>query len=401
MYLIDAHQDLAWNALTFGRDYTRSVAETRQIEKQTGSLAPERNGDTTLGWPEYQGGNVAVVFSTLYVAPAKQKVGDWDTEFYRDYNEAHTRYMTQVDFYHRLTDDHPDKFRLILTQSDLKDVLAPWQSTQYAIRNTEYEPANQQASQRVSESASQQITINNQQLIINNTPPPTGLVTLMEGAEGVREPAELEEWWARGVRLIGLAWAGTRFCGGTREPGPLTSDGYALLDGMASFGFTLDLSHMDAEAALQALDYFPGTIIASHANAAALLKDFPTNRHLPDPVIRGLIEREGVIGIVPANGFLKVGWRRASGSRKEEVTLQHVIAHIDYICQLAGDAQHVGIGSDFEGGFGLQSVPAEIDTIADLQKLAPLLSEKGYSDSDIANIFGLNWQRILEKTLPL
>ncbi|NJN44447.1 MAG: peptidase M19 [Anaerolineae bacterium] len=368
MYLIDAHQDLAWNALTFGRDYTRAAAQTRQFEEQSRSTAPEKNGDTTLGWPDYQRGRVAVVFSTLYVAPAKQKMGDWDTEFYRDYEEAHRLYMKQVDFYHRLTDDHADMFRLIQDQSDLREVLAGW-------------------------SANQQIT--NQQSYS-----PVGLVILMEGAEGVREPEELEAWWARGVRLIGPAWAGTRFCGGTREPGPLTKEGYALLEGMASFGFTLDLSHMDEKAALQALDVFPGTIIASHANAAALLKDFPTNRHLPDHVIDSLLERDGVIGVVPYNSFLKTDWRRQSGSRKEEVTLQHVIAHIDYICQRAGDAKHVGIGSDFDGGFGVQSVPAEIDTIADLHKLAPLLSEKGYSDADIAGIFGLNWQRILEKTLP-
>ena len=379
MYLIDAHQDLAWNALTFGRDYTRSAAETRQLEKQTGSLAPQQNGDTTLGWPDYLRGRVAVVFATLYVALAKQKMGDWDTEYYRDYNEAHALYMKQVDYYHRLTDTHPDKFRLLQNRSELHKHLAQWKSVDQGANDSARQPTNEPT---------------------NQPHPPVGLVLLMEGAEGIREPAELEEWWARGVRLIGPAWAGTRFCGGTREPGPLTPDGYALLDGMAALGFTLDLSHMDVEAALQSLDHYPGTIIASHANAEALLKDFPTNRHLPDSVIRGLVERDGVIGVVPTNGFLKTGWRYKSGSRKEEVTLQHVVAHIDYICQLAGDAKHVGIGSDFDGGFGFQAVPAEVDTIADLQKLAPLLAEKGYSDADIANIFGLNWQRILEKNLP-
>ena len=373
--LIDAHQDLAWNALTFGRDYTRSAYETRQSEKETDSFAPQYNGDTTLGWPDYQRGDVAVIFSTLYASPARQKMGDWDTQYYRDYDEAHIRYMAQVDFYHRLTDDHPDKFRLIQTHADLNHLLALWETKSQPVHGATHEPANQPIL-------------------------PTGLVILMEGAEGVREPAELGTWWARGVRLIGLAWAGTRFCGGTREPGPLTKDGYAILEGMASFGFALDLSHMDVAAAVQCLDVYPGPILASHANANALLKDFPTNRHLPDEIIRGLIERDGVIGVLPANHFLKVGWRRASGSRKEEVTLQHLLAHIDYICQMAGDASHVAIGSDFDGGFGVQAVPAEIDTIADLQKLAPLLAEKGYTATDIANIFSRNWQRILAKTLP-
>lgn len=371
MYIIDAHQDLAWNALTFGRDYTRSAAEIRQIEQQTGSPAPEKNGDATLGWPDYQRGRVAVVFATLYVSPARHKHGDWDHQLYHDAEEAHARYMQQVDFYHQLTDNHPDKFRLIQNQSELKNLLAEWSVPAQQAD----EPTNQPAL-------------------------PVGLVLLMEGAEGVREPAELEAWWARGVRIIGPAWAGTRFCGGTREPGPLTPAGYALLEGMAPLGFALDLSHMDEKAARQALDHYPGPIIASHANAAALLKDFPTNRHLPDGVIHGLLERNGVIGVVPANQFLKVGWQRASGSRKDEVTLQHLIAHIDHICQLAGDARHVGLGSDFDGGFGLQSVPAELDTIADLQKLAPLLAKRGYADDDIAAILGLNWQRILEKTLP-
>lgn len=389
--LIDAHQDLAWNALTFGRDYTRAAAETRAHEAATGSLAPAQNGDSTLGWPDYQRGNVAIIFSTLYVAPAKQKMGAWDTEFYCDYNEAHTRYMKQVDFYHKLTDIHPDKFRLLQTRTALKHHLAQWDEHLPRLAAYRAQEVERQQSGEPTAPQTDEPTV----------PPtaPVGLVILMEGAEGVREPAELEAWWGRGVRVIGPAWAGTRFCGGTREPGPLTKDGYALLEGMAGLGFTLDLSHMDAQAALQALDAYPGTIIASHANANALLKDFPTNRHLPDEVIRGLIEREGVMGVVPANGFLKVGWR-ASGGRKEEVTLQHVVAHIDYICQLAGDAKHVGLGTDFDGGFGWQAVPAEVDTIADMQKLAPMLAEKGYSAIDIANIFGINWQNILEKTLP-
>jgi membrane dipeptidase len=76
------------------------------------------------------------------------------------------------------------------------------------------------------------------------------------------------------------------------------------------------------------------------------------------------------------------------------------VAHIDYICQRAGDARHVGIGSDFDGGFGKESVPAEIDNIADLQLIAPLLAEKGYNDEDIAAILGGNWLAFLRRTLP-
>ena len=140
--------------------------------------------------------------------------------------------------------------------------------------------------------------------------------------------------------------------------------------------------------------------MATHANCAALMKGSESNRHLPDHVIRGLIERDGVIGVIPFNTFLKVGWVRKNGSRREEVPLDVLIAHIDHICQLSGNAGHVGIGSDFDGGFGLQSIPPELDTIADLQIIASRLISRGYSETDAANVLGGNWLRFLRKNLP-
>ena len=167
---------------------------------------------------------------------------------------------------------------------------------------------------------------------------------------------------------------------------------------MADLGFTLDLSHMDPPAALQALDMYEGPVIVSHGNPLAMLKGSESNRHLPDAVIAGVIERGGVIGIVPYNRFLVNGWTEKDG--KDAVPLDVVIAHMDYICQRAGDARHVAIGSDFDGGFGRESVPAGIDTIADLQKIAPLLAEKGYSQTDIDLIFAGNWLAHLRRSLP-
>lgn len=171
-----------------------------------------------------------------------------------------------------------------------------------------------------------------------------------------------------------------------------------MLEAMAECGFMLDISHMDPKAALQALDRYSGQVIASHSNAVALLKNYEGNRHLPDEVIRSLLEHDGVIGIVPLNSFLLPGWRPSDG--RHQVTLQHVVAQIDYICQLAGDAAHVGLGTDFDGGFGVESVPLEIDTIADLQKLSPLLAEKGYTEADIQAVFSGNWLRKLSSILP-
>jgi len=359
MIIIDAHQDLAWNILTFGRDYTTSAADIRRHER--GTEIPHYNDDTLLGWQDYQEGQIAIIFATLFASPLRAKLGGFDTQSYGDADEANIIYHAQMDAYDRLTDENPDKFQPIRDQSDLQKILSLWKDSSQAS-------------------------------------PPVGLVTLMEGAEAVRHPSELEDWWNRGVRIIGPAWRGTRFCGGTYEPGPLTKDGFELLEGMASLGYVLDLSHMDERAVLQSLDDYPGQIIASHANARDLLQGTESNRNLSNRVIQGIIERNGVIGVIPFNRFLMEGWEPSDG--RERVRLVDLVAHIDHICQIAGDASHVGIGSDFDGGFGLQKTPFEIDTIADLQKLSPLLQEKGYTEREIESIFSGNWTSILGKSLP-
>ncbi len=358
--VVDAHEDLAWNMLSFGRDYTQTVAVTRSLEASNDT--PTLNGDTLIGWDAYQNGRVAVVFASLFATPIHRKEGDWDKLSYADGDEAYRLYREQVDAYYRLIEQHPEKFTLIQTKDDMLTHIGRWERGDRGDTT------------------------------------PVGLVILMEGAECVREPDELMEWWQTGVRIIGPAWSGTRYCGGTGEPGPLTKEGYRLLDGMAEMGFTLDLSHMDEEAVMQALGHYPGRIIATHANAKALIKDTASNRFLSDRVLQGLLERNGIIGIVPYNRFLNWDWK--PGKPRDMVSLDDVIAHIDYVCQMAGDALHVGIGSDADGGFGLQSVPAGMDSIADLQKLVPLLEGKGYSEEDIKAVLAGNWIGLLEDSLP-
>jgi len=105
-----------------------------------------------------------------------------------------------------------------------------------------------------------------------------------------------------------------------------------------------------------------------------------------------------VMGVLPYNRFLRPDWLNSDD--RQLVTLRTLAAHIDHICQLAGNALHAGLGTDFDGGFGWPAVPYEIDTIADLQKLAPVLAEYGYSDESIGNILGNNWRRHLERNLP-
>lgn len=357
--IVDAHEDLAWNMLELNRDYSLSAQDIRLLEAHGENIL--HNGSSMLGWKDYQLGKVAVIFSTLFVTPERKKTGDWETQVYKTFNEAHQFYRMQLDRYHRLVDENGDKFGLILGRKDLDSIIEGWSDSKENHK--------------------------------------TGLVILMEGAEGVRNPDELDLWWQGGVRIIGPAWAGTRFCGGTREPGPMTEDGWDLLDRMADMGISLDLSHMDELAARQALDRFPGTILASHANCADHLNGNSDNRMLKDGVIRKIIERNGVIGVVPILPFLIDGWEKSDG-RKGKTLEKLFLSHIDHICQLAGDARHAGIGTDYDGGFGVESAPEDVDTIADLQKLVNLMSTRGYTQEDIELVMGRNWLRVLEETLP-
>ncbi len=357
MLIVDAHEDIAWNALSFGRDHTLSALAVREAEQ--GTPAPQRNGNTMLGLAEWLLGRVAVVFATLFAAPARRRLGEWDTQSYADFSEARRLYSAQLDYYHRLAED--GRFRLITSRVDLDAVVKSWEG-ELPYRKI-------------------------------------GLVVLMENAEAIREPGELDDWIKRGVRIIGPAWAGTRFCGGTGEPGRLTSEGIALLGAMADHGLILDLSHMAEESFLQAVEAYPGALIASHSNARALVRGakYP-DRHLSDEMIRRLSERGGVMGVVPYNRFLRGDWRPADG--KEAISVEAVAAQIDHICQLTGSAAHAGIGSDFDGGFGVEAVPAEIDTVADLGLIGGALARRGYPEADVEAILGGNWLNALRRALP-
>lgn len=359
MIIVDGHEDLAWNMESFGRDYARSVAETRALEE--GSATVEHNGQALLGWPDWIEGQVGLIFGSIYAAPAHWREGPWDRVTYRDSEEAHRRYWHQLDLYDRLFEEHADKFCRIRTRGELREHLERWERAPESRR--------------------------------------VGVVLLMEGAEGVRAPSELEAWFERGVRIVGPAWDRTRYAGSGYEEGPLTDLGWELLEGMADLGMILDLSHLSPEGCAEALERYPGRIIASHANPLQLIPNtlYP-RRHLSRGVICRLIERGGVQGIVLANKFLRDGWR--PGDRRQLVNLEHVVAHIDSVCQLAGDADHVALGSDFDGGFGLAGAPLGLESIADLGRIGQELRRHGYEKDDMLKILGGNWIRILDGTLP-
>lgn len=360
MIVVDAHEDLAWNAHTFGRDYRRSVEDTRRREQDT--EIPTWNGNTLLGWPQWVEGRVGVIFSTLFAAPQRWKEGDWDILCYEDEQEAREIYIRQWEYYQKLFDQHPDQFTKITCKAELERVVRAWEGGAHE-------------------------------------PGPVGFVLLMEGADAVRDNDDLHHWYQLGVRLMGLSWARTRYAGGTGDPGPLTADGRSLISEMASLGMILDLSHLSPEGALEALDSYDGEAVITHT---APLGD-PSRRKAPErfvtpPVIERIAERDSVIGIVLANNFLKDDWTPVMG--REAVGLQDVAICIDSICQQVGSANHVGIGSDFDGGFGLEKVPGGLDTVADIRLIGEALAPRGYSEEAIEAILGGNWLRVLRRSLP-
>jgi membrane dipeptidase len=342
--IVDAHEDLAYNALSLGRDPRLPAKQTRANEPTQSA-----NGLATVGIDDFLEGNVRVIFATIYVSPSGGSNTPGKT--YKSAQEAHALGEEQLAYYALLATD--PRISLITTRDDLKRVL-------------------------------------------DSTEPKIGLVILMEGADPIITPQDAPKWYEGGVRIIGPAWSQTRYSGGTGKPGPLTDIGKDLMREMSKAGFILDTSHMAEESFFQALDLFEGTVIASHSNTR---KYVPTDRQLSDEMIRALVKRDAVIGSVFFNQFLKHQWRQ-SGADKKAVTFATVIEHMKHICDLAGDATHCGIGTDFDGGFGMEATPDEIDTAADLPKFADALSSAGFNDDEVRGIMGGNWLRILERGLP-
>ena len=117
-----------------------------------------------------------------------------------------------------------------------------------------------------------------------------------------------------------------------------------------------------------------------------------------DEQIKRLVARGAVIGSALDTWMMVPGWVRGK-TRPEEagVELEHMIDHIDHVCQLAGNARHAAIGTDLDGGFGREQSPMDLDTIADLQRLPELLRERGYKEPDITGILHGNWLRFFRE----
>lgn len=379
-FIIDAHLDLAYNALVWKRDYQHAARWTREHEEDT--PAAKHNGECLVGLPDLIRGRVGLIFGTIFTQPQKRSMSLYE-ETYTDAHEAHKQGMAQFDFYRRWAERDPEHIKLVTNKAVLNEVCEAWGVERGAWGE----------GRDLSPHAPRSTPLAKRPTRLHR---PIGIVPLMENADPILEPKELERWYEKGLRIVGPAWDNTRYAGGTWSGGGvgLTSLGRALLEVMAEFNMILDVSHLSHQSLFEALDVYEGKhIVATHCNAHRFIQ---TERHLPDSAIERLADRNGVIGVVPFNKFLQREW----SGRKHDVTLDDVIRMIDHICQVTGSANHVGIGSDFDGGFGAESTPREIDTIRDLHKIGDALLERGYDPTHVTQIMHGNWLRVLGEALP-
>ena len=328
MLIVDAHLDLAYNALR-GREVLRPARE------QTA----DHEGIPAVGLPDLRAGKVGLICATIFCAPDDPK-----ERGYKNAEEAHAMAMDQISWYRQAADAGEVQF--VAERSQLPT------STSHRL------PA----------------------------------IILLEGADPIRAPADVPVFRDAGVRVVGLAWRRTRYAGGTGAPGPLTGEGVRLVKELDRFGMVHDASHLAEESFWQLMDVSAGKVIASHSNCRAIV---PTDRQLSDKMIRSIAGRDGVIGINFYDRFLipptEHGKRRAN--------LGDVVAHLKHMCDVIGDARHVGIGTDMDGGLGRDQIPVEIQSSADLPRIADALNKGGFDDSAVNNILGQNWIRFFSTAL--
>jgi membrane dipeptidase len=349
--IFDAHLDLSMNAMEWNRDLTKSISEIR--EREIGMNDKPDRCNSTVSLPEMRKGKIGICMATMiarYVKPGSTLHG-WNSQ-----EQAWAQTQGQLAWYKAMEDR--GEMTQIEDVGSLKNHLSKWQN-----ENTDQFPV--------------------------------GYILSLEGADSIVNMNYLEKAFQNGLRAIGPAHYGPGiYAYGTDSEGGIGHKGRELLKEMERLNIILDATHLCDESFWEALENFNGRVWASHNNCRALV---PHNRQFSDEQIKALIERGAVIGGAFDAWMLKPNWvRRKSKPKEEGVFLSTVIDHIDHVCQLAGNSLHSGLGTDLDGAFGKEQCPADLDTIADLQKITEILRQRGYSEDDVENIMWKNWVRFLK-----
>ena len=160
----------------------------------------------------------------------------------------------------------------------------------------------------------------------------------------------------------------------------LSPFGEEVVREMNRLGLMIDLSHAGETTFRDVLERTAYPVVCSHSSARALCDH---DRNLTDDQLRALAKNGGVVQICLLDDYIHSDGKNAS--------LVHAIEHIDHIVGVAG-IDHVGIGSDFDGGGGIIGCEAHNDMI----QITVKLLEKGYAEEDIAKIWGGNFLRAMQ-----
>ena len=318
--IVDAHLDIAWNAISAGRGFLSAPAPGYLISRS--SLASA---------------GVGLVFATLYTAPARAGRAMRTRFVYENEHEAHTMALAELNYYRSCG------LQLIGTKRQLDAYVRGWKKGQVAA------------------------------------------VLLMEGADPIETPSQLGGWSDWGLRIVGPAWGATRYSGGTGAPGGLTDLGVQLLKAMRRKRMILDLSHMADQAVADALEQWRGPIIASHSNARTIV---PGDRQITNATAAEVARRGGMLGV----SFYQPHLRKAG-----RASLADVERHVVHLARAAGGPEHVGLGTDLDGGFDSRQAP-----IANLDHLKLLTGRlrRHFSRVQVEGVMGMNWLAFLSGALP-
>jgi membrane dipeptidase len=391
MFLFDAHLDLSMNALEWNRDLTRPIHEIRRRER--GQTDKPDRGRGTVCLPELRRGNIGLVVATQIARYAKptHPLGGWHSP-----EQAWAMTQGQLAWYRAM--EEAGEMAQVKDRAGLEKHLETWRVASGSLIPSKESGAARVAGFQAASAGILPVTgsgAGSPGGRLEARPTTIGYILSLEGADSIVTLGHLERSYEQGLRAVGPAHYGPgTYAFGTDSEGGIGQRGRELLKEMERLGIILDATHLCDTSFREALDCFHGPVWASHSNARALT---PHNRQFSDDQLKELFRRGAVIG-APLDAWMMIpDWVRGQTTPQgAQLRLEKMAEHIDYICQLAGNARHSGIGTDLDGGFGREQGPMDLDTIADLSRLPALLKARGYSEDDLISIAHGNFVRFLQ-----
>jgi membrane dipeptidase len=200
----------------------------------------------------------------------------------------------------------------------------------------------------------------------------------------------IQTYYELGARYITLChWANNDICDAATDPaGPehngLSEFGKQVVAEMNRLGMMVDISHVSDKTVLDVLEMSTAPIIASHSSARAV---YEHPRNLPDELLKKIADKGGVV-----QATIEYVKAHASYERPELPTVAEFVDHIDHIVQVAG-IDHVGIGTDFDGGGEL----ADCYDVSEMGNITRELVKRGYTARQIEKIWGGNLMHVFKE----